>query len=95
MYLPRSPASGNRNAEDIKVGPLQLAVPWLIPLCIFAPFFVSFVVFIVYRYIKRCRSKPSVVMLEETPQLRKSIEVQVQNFLNKPKQAKIRRLERH
>lgn len=87
MYLPR--ASGDRNAEDVKVGPLQLAVPWLIPLCIFAPFFVSFIIFIIYRYIKRCTSKPNRAEQKQTPQLRRSIELQVQNFLRTPAPAKI------
>jgi hypothetical protein len=37
------------NAEDVKVGPLALPLPWLIIICIFAPCLLGFVIFFIHQ----------------------------------------------
>jgi hypothetical protein len=44
MHLPRTAPV---NAEDRKVGPIPL--PWFIPMCIFTPFFISFIFWSLYQ----------------------------------------------
>jgi hypothetical protein len=61
MAVSPSPTPSGRNAQDVKVGPLQLSVPWLIPICIFSPFFLSFFIFVIHRHtVVRSRNKRAV-----------------------------------
>jgi len=83
------PTPTGLNAEDVKVGPFQLPLPWLIPICIFSPFFLSFSIFVVYRYtIVRHRRNNQTVLGEgeevEPQKLDADTEKQVQDFLRKP-----------
>lgn len=76
MLIPRG-----RNPEDIKVGPLHLPLPWLIPVCIFSPFAASFIVFVIYRYtVTRWHNRRA--MLEQGEQkVSEDVEMQVRGFL--------------
>jgi hypothetical protein len=84
MYTSRSPVPG-RNPEDIKVGPLQVPVPWLIPLCIFSPFAVTFIIFLLHRYtIKRYSNKRAALEEQEGEQeVSEDVELQVRRFMRK------------
>ena len=77
------PPSTPKNAEDVKVGPIPL--PLLVPLCIFAPFFVTFICFVLYRYtVKRYRSRSA--LLEQGFELQnssKEVERQVRDFCHR------------
>jgi len=84
-----APTPTGLNAEDVKVGPFQLPLPWLISICIFSPFFLSFIIFVVYRYtIIRHRRHNQAVLEEgeevEPPKLDADTEKQVKDFLRKP-----------
>jgi hypothetical protein len=85
MFTQRSPAEGNRNAEDVKVDPLKFPFPWLIPICMFSPFFFTFILFILCRYtIKRYRDKKALARQEAGDvEVGKDVELQVQKFLRK------------
>jgi hypothetical protein len=84
MFLSRSSAAGDRNAEDVKVW--KLPVPWLVPICIFSPFFLTFILFILHRYtIKHYRDKKALAKQESGDiEVGRDVEMQVQKFLKKP-----------
>jgi hypothetical protein len=90
MYIPRSPAPGDRNAEDVKVGPQQIPVPWLIPLCIFAPFFLTFILWVLYRCtIKRYKDKKAIKNQARPSVVSEDVELQVRDFLAQPPQVHV------
>jgi hypothetical protein len=83
MSSPPTPTPSGRNAEDIKVGPIQ--VPLLVPLCLFSPFFLTFIVFVIYRFtVVRYRNRKAALAQEgEQEVVGKDIEMQVRKFLEK------------
>jgi len=86
-FLMRSTEQAAQNAEDVKFGPFQLPLPWLIPICIFSPFFLSLIIFVIYRYtIVRHRRAKQVALGDdpELPKLDKETEQKIQSFLTKP-----------
>jgi hypothetical protein len=70
------------NAEDRKVGPIPL--PWFIPICIFTPFFITFLLFFSYQQtIIRYRNKQASLTDERDEQeVSRDVEMQVRSFLN-------------
>jgi hypothetical protein len=83
MSSPPSPTPSGRNAEDVKLGPMQ--VPLLVPLCLFSPFFLTFIVFAIYRFtVVRFRNKRAALAQgSEEEVIGKDVEMQVRKFLGK------------
>lgn len=84
MSATPTPTPSGRNAQDVKAGPLP--VPWLIPLCIFTPFFISFLIFVIHRYtVVRQRNKLAAAReaAGEQPVLGKDAELEILKFLGK------------
>jgi hypothetical protein len=73
-----------QNAEDVHIGPLPL--PWLIPICIFTPAFLSFIAFVIYRYtVVRHRRKKQIALGEGAEAMVSAdVERQVSEFLARP-----------
>jgi hypothetical protein len=82
LRLPR------RNTEDIKVGPLRLPLPWLIPICIFSPFFLSFLLWAFYRHMfKRYQNKRNTADQAAGLQVEsEDVEMQSRVSMKKPKE---------
>ncbi|KAH3911566.1 hypothetical protein HBI56_162910 [Parastagonospora nodorum] len=83
MSSPPSPTPSGRNAEDVKLGLIQ--VPLLVPLCLFSPFFLTFIVFVIYRFtVVRYRNKKTpLAQGSEQEVVEKDVEMQLQKFLGK------------
>lgn len=83
MSSPPTPTPSSRNAEDVKFGPIQ--APLLVSLCLFSPFFLSFIIFVIYRFtVVRYRNKKAALAKEsEHEVVGKDVEMQVQKFLGK------------
>ncbi|EAT79202.1 hypothetical protein SNOG_13318 [Parastagonospora nodorum SN15] len=77
MSSPPSPTPSGRNAEDVKLGLIQ--VPLLVPLCLFSPFFLTFIVFVIYRFTV----KTPLAQGSEQEVVEKDVEMQLQKFLGK------------
>jgi hypothetical protein len=69
------------NAEDRKIGPIPL--PWFIPICVFAPFLLSFVAWVFYQQtVKRYQNKKRMqAEQEERRAAAKEVETQMQQFI--------------
>ncbi|KAF1835959.1 hypothetical protein BDW02DRAFT_494809 [Decorospora gaudefroyi] len=82
MQPPLHPRNPPKNAEDRKIVPIPL--PWFIPLCVFAPFFMTFILFVLYHYtIKRPRAKKALQAPGSAEQkVSKDVEMQVRMFVH-------------
>ena len=69
------------NAEDRKIGPIPL--PWFIPMCVFAPFFLTFIAWVFYQQtVKRYQNKKLLQAQQEQQHMaQKEVETQMQQFI--------------
>jgi hypothetical protein len=69
------------NAEDRKIGPIPL--PWFIPMCVFAPFFLTFISWVLYQQtVKRYQNKKVLRAQQEHRRVAaKEVETQMQQFI--------------
>ncbi|KAG9195205.1 hypothetical protein G6011_00325 [Alternaria panax] len=69
------------NAEDHKIGPIPL--PWFIPMCVFAPFFLTFIAWVFYQQtVKRYQNKKQMqAQREQQDMAKKEVETQMQQFI--------------
>ena len=69
------------NAEEHKIGPIPL--PWFIPMCIFAPSFLAFIVWVFYlATVKRYQNKKQLQAQQEQERMaKKEVETQMQQFI--------------
>jgi hypothetical protein len=78
MHTPRTTPI---NAEDRKVGSIPL--PWFVPICIFTPFFIKFIVWFLYQHtVIRYQNKKAMLTQEGKGQeVSRDVEMQVRGFL--------------
>jgi len=69
------------NAEQRMIGPIPL--PWFIPMCVFAPFFLSFICWVFYQQtVTRYKNKKLLAAQQEQERLAaKEVETQMQQFI--------------
>jgi hypothetical protein len=69
------------NAEDRKIGPIPL--PWFIPICVFAPFLLTFIAWVLYlQTVKRYQNKKLLQAQQEQQRITaKEVETQMQQFI--------------
>jgi len=69
------------NAEQRMIGPIPL--PWFIPMCVFAPFFLSFICWVFYQQtVTRYKNKKLLAAQQEQQRLAtKEVETQMQQFI--------------
>lgn len=79
--------SDPKNAQDVNVG--LLPIPWLIPMCIFTPCAVGFIIWVVYLYtIKRCKNRKALLTKDQNQQIMsEDVEMQVRAVLQEGQKA--------